>query len=540
MSTASVLFLLHAHLPYVRHPETEFSCEERWLFEAAVESYLPLLGVFDRLINDRVDFGLTVSLSPTLLEMLRDEHLRGRLERYIGGLIELAQKEVSRTRREPEIASLSRFYLKRTKALMRLYESLRGDIAGGFGAAAQGGHLELITTAATHAYLPNLSPCPEAVRAQVEIGIECFKGHFGRRPAGLWLPECGYYDGLERILREAGAKYFFLEGHGILGGSPEAKYGLFMPVRCPGGPAAFGRDAETSRLIWCAKTGYPADPLYRDFYRDIGYDLPLEYLRPHTHGLRIPTGLKYYRITGSEEKKPYMRGRAVAKARLHAADFIDRLRRRAEGLGGLGFKPLFTVPFDAELFGHWWFEGPEWLEFFMRGLGKGLRAVTAPEYLSGAPRLQSLRPAFSSWGYGGYSGTWINEKNDRFAAALHRACERMREVAKPILKRRNVPPLLRRALNQAMRELLLFESSDWPFLISSGTATGYAERRLKGHLEAFGRLCRMIEAKTFDEETIAAIEGKDRPFFGIDCASYAGPRRPATGGASGRGIRLGR
>jgi 1,4-alpha-glucan branching enzyme len=523
MHKGTILLLLHAHLPYVRHPEHDYFLEENWFYEAVVEAYIPLLDTIERLIEEEVDFRLTMSLSPTLLEMLSDRLLSERLLRHINALLELTEKEIKRTRKDASLNPLARMYNERIKRIKHIYEDRCGrDIVGALRALDSSGRMEFITTAATHAFLPNLSAFPDAAGGQVGVGLAAFKAHMGRSPGGFWLPECGYHPGLDTLLSDTGMKFCFLEAHGVLHGRPRARHGVFMPVRCPSGLAAFGRDSATVRKVWCAGTGYPGHPDYREFYRDIGYDLPMRYIRPYIHpdGIRIPTGIKYHRVTGpTENKQPYDRGRALARAAEHAHSFISDIRRRAAGLQRKhGLSPLIVAPFDAELFGHWWFEGPEWLGHLMKGLAsqKDLRPVTPSEFLARGHDLQGVSPGLSSWGEGGYSATWAGKSTGWALGHLFRACERMgRLAAAP-----NPAPLEERVLNQAFRELLLAQASDWPFLMHRDTSARYAEARLTGHLENFSVLYEMLARGPVDMARLEEMEKKAPLFPWLDYRSY--------------------
>jgi 1,4-alpha-glucan branching enzyme len=524
MEKGSLMLVLHAHLPYVRHPEHDYSLEELWLYEAAVETYLPLLEMLGRLAGEGVGYRLTLSLSPTLLEMLSDPLLNARLLRHIEGLLVLAEKELLRTRGDASFGPLARMYHGRVKKLKSFYErDCGGDIVGALRALGGTGRVEFITTAATHAYLPNLAPHPEAVTAQLETGIRAFKGHMGLDPRGVWLPECGYYPGLDEALSMLGAGFCFLETHGVLHARPRPPYGVFRPVRCPSGAAAFGRDADTARRVWCARSGYPGHPDYRDFYRDIGHDLPMHYIKEHVHpdGIRVQTGIKYHRVTGSTGRKaPYVRERALKRAKRHALDFIEHLSGRARTLGETyGFAPLITAPYDAELFGHWWFEGVEWLEFLLRGLDArgGIRTVTPTEYLAESPGPELAAPQLSSWGEGGYGATWTADGNGWAAAEILRACGRMKRL---IAQAKNPSGPGRRALAQALRELLLAQSSDWTFLMHRDTAAEYAEDRLRGHLANFRLLEGMLAEGRVDMERLAELERKNNVFPGLDHRVY--------------------
>jgi 1,4-alpha-glucan branching enzyme len=523
MTGGAFMLLLHAHLPYVRHPEDEHFLEERWFYEACVETYLPLLHTLTSLTQEGIRFRITMSLSPTLLAMMSDPLLNRRLRRHMEGLLGLAERELKRTRGDASLEPLARFYHERTRMIQGLYEdTFREDLVSGFRALAETGCVEFITTAATHAYLPNLAPRPKAVLAQIQTGIRAFQVHMGRRPEGFWLPECGYYAGLDSLLSEAGVKYFFLESHGILHARPRPECGVFRPVRTPSGVAAFAREAQSARTVWCALTGYPGDPFYRDFYRDIGYDLPLSALAGHIHpgGIRHPTGIKYHRITGpGDAKEPYVRELAMRQAEEDASDFLTRLTALCTGLSSSwDFEPLIVAPYDAELFGHWWYEGVEWLEFLLRGLHREerVRPVTPAGYLSGNADLQTVTPSPSSWGGDGHGRTWADSANAWALPEIHKACEQMEEMA----KRRDGSRQTERLLKQAMRELLLAQASDWPFLMHRDTSAAYAERRLVGHLENFFRLSGMFGEKRIDDSFLAYLEDANAIFPDADCSLY--------------------
>lgn len=517
--------VLHTHLPFVRHPEHEDFLEERWLFEAITETYLPLLERFERLANDRIPFRLTMSFTPTLLAMLSDELLRGRYQRHLERLVELSEKEIQRTRWMPPFHRLALFYHHRFTTAKRLYERYRRDLLQPFRQLADRGHLEPIASCATHGFLPLMAEQPAAARAQIRIGIQAFERAFGRRPAGFWLPECGYQPGHDAFLREEGVRYFLTDAHGILFGSPRPKYGVYAPAICPSGVAAFGRDLESSKSVWSAEEGYPGDPAYREFYRDIGFDLDPDYLRPYLNGdgSRVHTGIKYYRITGqTDEKQPYDPDRALEQAAAHAEHFLDSREHQLRYLGSIMDRsPLIVSPYDAELFGHWWFEGPDWLELLIRRAHErhpGLQLASPADYAAAYPVSQPLAPSLSSWGHGGYNEVWLNGANDWIYRHLHQMAERMTELAR---QRRQPDPLEQRALNQLARELLLAQSSDWAFILKTQTHTTYAYRRLHDHLGRFSQLYEAVQQRRIDEGQLAGIEATDNLFPFLDYRVYA-------------------
>ncbi len=520
-----LMLVLHAHLPYIRHPEHEYFLEENWLYEGITETYIPLLKVFEGLRNDGIDFRLTLSMTPPLVSMLTDELLQNRYLRYINKLIELSEKEVERTKWSHEYHGLAKMYRDKFCEARHIFEDKHGkNLVNAFKSFQDSGNLEILTCSATHGYLPLMDIYPEAVQGQIQVGVESYRKHFQRDPLGIWLPECGYHPGHDQYLKEAGIRYFFTDAHGILHASPRPKYGIFAPVYCNTGVAAFGRDLESSKQVWSAQEGYPGDYVYRDFYRDIGYDLEFDYVKPYicTDGTRTHTGIKYYRITGQTADKaiydPYM---AKEKAAQHAGNFMFNREKQIEYLSSfLDRKPVVVSPYDAELFGHWWFEGPDWLDYLIRKVTfdqSTFKLITAREYLQYYPTNQVSTPSMSSWGYKGYNEVWLEGSNDWIYRHLHKAAERMSELAN---KYSNPTHIERRALNQAVRELLLAQSSDWAFIMKTKTMVPYAIRRTKEHISNFSKLYGDINNGTIDDGWLSNIEYKNNIFPEINYELY--------------------
>ena len=523
MNKGYLCLVLHGHLPFVRHPEHEDFLEEDWLYEAITETYIPLIEVFERLLNDNVDYRVTLSLTPTLLSMLGDPLLQERYSKHINRLIELSHKEVERTRWQPQFQNLAIMYLNNFCKVRDIFERFNRNLITAFKALQDSGKVEIITCAATHGYFPLMDIQRESVRAQVKVAVGHYESVFGRKPQGIWLPECGYHPGHDEILKESGIRYFFSDAHAVLHGTPRPKYGVFAPVYCKSGVACFARDLESSKQVWSSIEGYPGDYQYREFYRDIGFDLDYDYIRPYIHpdGVRINTGIKYYRITGSDDKQPYNAHLAREKAAGHAGNFMFNRERQIEYLSDLmQKKPIIVSPYDAELFGHWWYEGPMWIDFLIRKIyydQKTIRLISIPEYLAENPRNQVVTPSLSSWGWKGYSEMWLQGPNDWIYRHLHSASERMTELVKSFP---HTNGLLKRALNQALRELLLAQSSDWAFIMGTGTHTSYAVKRTKDHLLRFNRLYEDIKSNCVDLDWLSDIEYKDNIFPEIDYRAH--------------------
>jgi len=533
MAKGHLALILHAHLPYIRHPEYDDFLEEHWLYEAITESYIPLIQTLEGLLADQVPFRLTLSVSPSLANMLADPLLLQRYERRLNGLIELAAKEVERTRWQPEFNRLAlRYHGLLTRVRETFVDRHQRDLIAALRRLADSGAVELMTCAATHGYLPLMNGNRASIRAQIQVAVAEHERHFGRRPQGIWLPECGYEAGLENILAEAGLRYFVVDTHGILYATPRPKYGVFAPIICPSGVAAFGRDVESSRQVWSSKEGYPGDYAYRDFYRDVGWDLDYDYVRPYLpgDGKRTSIGIKYYRITGpTDHKEPYDPERALERAAEHAGHFMFNRERQVEHLQSvLGREPIVVAPYDAELFGHWWHEGLSFLDFLLRKVAYDqdtFKTITPGEYLTRFPRLQRATPSTSSWGYKGYHDVWLNGSNHWIYPHLHKAADRMVQLAERFRdlgsgEGAGFGSLRVRALNQAARELLLAQHSDWAFIMKTGTMVQYAHRRTWTHLSRFNRLFHELEADRLDPDWLEVVEGRDNIFPRIDYRVY--------------------
>jgi 1,4-alpha-glucan branching enzyme len=276
--------------------------------------------------------------------------------------------------------------------------------------------------------------------------------------------------------------------------------------------------------VWSSVEGYPGDFDYREFYRDIGFDLSDADVRPFLppSGERAYTGIKYYRVTGtSDYKEPYNPAWARAKAELHAAHFVESRARQIARMGGTSNRPpLFTVPFDAELFGHWWYEGPIWLDFLCRQVASqdAFALTTLDEYLDAYATHQVAEPNSSSWGFKGYHEVWLSSANDWIYGHLHHAADRMIALTH---RHPDAQGVTKRALDQAARELLLAQASDWAFIIARGTVVDYAVRRTTEHLTRFRRLADGVEQSNLDPTWLAAIESTDNIFPTIDYRRYA-------------------
>lgn len=512
--------ILQAHLPYVRHLEYPKFLEENWLFESLNETYIPLLRKLNELDAASVPFKLTICFSPTLSTMLTDSALQERFVNYMNERIELGEKEVKRTEyEETECHEMALRYLGYAEENLADFEHYGRNILTGYKELHDKNRIELITTAATHAYLPIYKDYPKAIDAEVKMGMKTHFRIFGENSKGFWLPECGYYPGLDKVILDNGAQWCQLASHSVLTSADKSIYAGYRPVELPSGLYGFARDWGLTSLIWSSVSGYPCDSDYRDFYRDIGYYLPLSYVRPYIHEpeVRVFTGFKYHAISGKTEDKVYYNPqKAAVKVDLHVDNFIYNIRRRGFAIESAGIKdPVFNLCFDAELFGHRWFEGLDFIEkFFRKGAeDDSIQFTTPSSIILDNGKTEKLRVNESSWGSGGYSDTWLDETNSWIYRHIFKSIERMEELTKRFPDQGS---LKGRFLNQASRELLLAMSSDWPQIMHDRTSSAYAEKRLRSHLGSFNVVYSAMTRNTVNTEWLINAEKTSEIFPDID------------------------
>jgi len=498
---------LHSHLPYVLH-HGRWPHGSDWLCEAALDSYLPLLEQLQDLAATETPAPVTIGFTPVLANQLTSPAFAGELEAFFDQR-EAACNEAPAslaTTGDTALLPLVDFWKSRFRRLRQLFHSLDRDIVAAFRRLQDAGRLEIIGSAATHGYLPLLAR-DESIRLQLAVGRREHRRLFGRDPVGCWLPECAYRPrsgarrGIEEHLAAAGFRYFFTDAHLAQAGDSLGSYGevplgaerfdaerpdtaappaaravrspyrayRVTPARAKQSVAALVRDPRSSMQVWSRHHGYPGDEWYLEF-----------------HKIRWPEGLKLWRVTGPGAdlgaKRPYEPAAALGRSREHAGHFAHLLA----GIAGERGAQVVVAPFDTELFGHWWFEGTDFLAAVYRELRHrpGVRPATAGEYLADHAARVGLRLAEGSWGVNGDHTMW---RNDRTAWTWQRlsALEGAFWAAAP---RALASPAARPVLAQAARELLLAQASDWQFMISTGAVPDYAERRFRQHCDDTDRL----------------------------------------------------
>ncbi|HEU4473535.1 MAG TPA: 1,4-alpha-glucan branching protein domain-containing protein [Gemmatimonadales bacterium] len=502
---------LHSHLPYVlNHGRWPHGSD--WLCEAALDTYLPLIQALRRLEAERIPAPVTIGVTPVLANQLASATFVGEMEAFFAQRLlacDEAPASLAATS-EGHLLPLVDFWRVRWTALRELFHEIGGDIVAALRGLEGAGRLEIITSAATHGFLPLLAR-DESIRLQLAIGRTEHRRHFGRDPQGVWLPECAYRPrgpwhpwhaapragirrGIEEHLGDAGFRYFFVDSHLASAGRPLGIYGdpggdraaaapgepgLSIAHRSPyaayqvahpraAGLAALVRDPRSSMQVWSRFQGYPGDGRYLEF-----------------HKMRWPGGLKLWRVTDGHVdlggKQPYDREGALVAAGGHAEHFAGLLaeiaageRQRRDG--------VIVAPFDTELFGHWWFEGADWLEAVYRALARDsrtVRPVTASRHLAEHPARQAIRLPSGSWGANGDFSMWLGAGTVWTWERLWPLEEEFWNTAHTAI----ASPAARPVLAQAARELLLAQASDWQFIISTGAAADYAERRFREHCD---------------------------------------------------------
>jgi 1,4-alpha-glucan branching enzyme len=550
-SNGSFALILHAHQPFVlgygRWPHGS-----DWLCEAVVESYLPLLRTLRSLVERGISPQLTLSVSPVLCEQLASELLRQELQIFLDARLRACTETGAHFRHtnQDDLAALTDYWARFYRETLEFFHSLDGDILGVLRGLQDRGEIELITSAATHGYLPLLGN-EESVALQLRLAVRSHETHFGRRPKGVWLPECAYRPryhwlppvgsnrqerrtlrrGLEEFLAEYGLEFFFVDSHFILGGRPLPPYDDYFPQLArlravgreewpqragasvleiyriaardgTGGAAVFFRDPESAQQVWNRERGYPGDPWYLDF-----------------HKKHLPGGLALWRVSDKGDlavKPAYVPYHAQERAQEHARHFAnliaDVIRRHTAGQKS----SLVCALFDAELLGHWWYEGPQWLGYVYPELNQqGVTAVSCSAYLEQHSVAGTLTLPEGSWGEGGDHRTWLNDDTDWMWERLYDSETEFWTCVRDNPDAAHSP--LGRVLAQAARELLLMQSSDWQFLITTWTARDYAEQRFTAHYSDFKRLMQIVrqvhERGQLEQDEWVALASKEQQDF---------------------------
>ena len=499
--------------------DLESSLEQSWLCEAVTDCYLPLLCMM-RKLKPRAAPWLTLSLSPTLLELWAHPQFKQRYRQHLqDGLIIIAAEAENKAAPAPRRRQ-AREIERHWQHSAEQFDLIDGNLAAAFAEEAQRGCIEIITTAATHAFLPGHQTNKAYRHFQIENGLRALELHTGIQPKGFWIPECGYFPGLEDDLNDYGIEYFALEDIGLTSANPTCS--IRQPLKCPNGLRALGRDELLSRKVWNARIGYPGHPNYREFHQDAIYEISPERCGQFAlpNGGRLPFGLKYWRVTGSPQKDWYDASVARKQAEADAENFVQALSTTEKG--------LTFLPFDAELFGHWWHEGPLWLEkvLLSADLPPDTTLNSANHALAAFSDPPCGRPAASTWGRSSDYSFWINNQTDwiypllRDASEALEACLRQVESSSASAINLKHQKLLQRTVAQAARELLLAGASDWPFMIRAGATVEYAQQRLRDHLGRCHYLLASLQNGTINQCDLELIEDLNPAFSNVSTKAF--------------------
>ncbi|MBD3401714.1 DUF1957 domain-containing protein [candidate division GN15 bacterium] len=577
MTAGRFAFVLHGHLPYVLgHGRWPHGSD--WLCEAASETYLPLIAAVERLAGEGYHPKLTFGLSPILCEQLADERFGEEFYRYLSEKQTAAHRDrdTFAAQGDEHFTGLAERWEQLYAETRDTFERLGGDIIGRFRQLQDHGYLEIITCGATHAYFPLLAR-DETVSAQTKLAVENYRKHFGRPPRGIWLPECGYRPagpwsppvmsgglperyhrkGIEEFLAENNLDFFVADtavfhAYQATAGSAESSMNDLMRLQQgllfsaeqhlqPAGDlprhayrvasrsessrpvAVFVRDPETGYMVWSGEHGYPGDAHYLEF-----------------HKKRTPGGLRYWSVTEPRgdlaDKQAYHPEPAAHRVHSHAADFVARVTGILTDYHARTAHPgLLVAPFDAELFGHWWHEGPAFIEQTLRRFCEhdAVELTFLSESLDTDPPQETVELAEGSWGLGNHHLVWLNDDTEWTWRYIYTAETSMQELVQAWERIETIRAgQAAELIAQAARELMLLAASDWQFLISNGAARDYAESRIDYHFTTFIRLAGMV-AQVADELPLSEenerwlrqCQARDRVFAEIDPAMFLGVRR---------------
>jgi len=521
----SLVLALHGHMPWVLQ-HGDWPHGSHWLYEAALEVWLPLLEAIDEVHAAGAQAPITLGLTPVLLEQLAHPRFKEGFAAFLDERIARADADAAHGG-DPSIRGLAADYwgpwLRRHRAR---FEAQDRDLVGAYAEHARAGRLELLSSFATHGYAALLKH-DRCIRAQLEIGLDTSERHLGFRPAGIWLPECSFRpggpwpqpvlggerrrEGVDRILEDAGVTHFFVDAHLLAGARSEGLWagGSFTKVGWQaadedgargwrsvlephrvhtGGGAgrvvAFARHPDVSEQVWSADAGYPGDARYLEFHKRAG-----------------PDGLRYWRVTDRQTDlggKTWYDPEATRHAvHAHAQHFAALSSERVVGWReATGRDGCVTAAFDAELFGHWWHEGVRFLRDVLLTLhhDPAVRVETAAQRIARVPPDKVAWLPEGSWGEGGDHRVWLNDRVAWTWEALYRAEDRFLGLRYRVEQGAEASPEGARALlTEAARELLLVQASDWQFVITSGGAVDYGFRRFCGHLDRLDALLTLLD-----------------------------------------------
>ncbi len=520
--------MLHGHIPYCRKSGV-WPAGEEWLFEAMNETYIPLLLKLRQLLQAGIRPRIMIGVVPILAEQLADSYMKGRFEEYMGNLIKRAEADYQRFQTTPEKRVVADYWVRRFHAHLKAFQQdFYRDIVGTLRWLQDEGAIEVLTSAATHGFLPLLEQ-DSAVYSQIQVGVETYKKYFNRAPKGFWLPECAYRSrewshrahrerkGLDEWLADAGIRYFFVEDIGITRAefvtnrTGDAHPTTYRGYKLESGVCVFGRNQATGQQVWSPDKGYPGDSWYQEF-----------------HQKDPQSGLHYWRVTGAPAKVTYDPLKASERVRAHADHFSSLLASELSTMAATVTDqgPIIVAPYDWELFGHWWHEGVDWIDAVYRRLSseyhETITCATLSEYIdNNQDSFSTIRMKPSTWGLNGDYTVWQNPEHGWLWPYVNASARDLEQILDGLAKNNYVVNERgKRILQQMGRELLLMEGSDWPFLLYTKQAKEYSNQRFHNHHQRFQKLAwaakNLADPIRVNEKDLLEMEDIDSPWPDLD------------------------
>lgn len=511
MSTKSLILHINAHQGYFRHLDEEYSEKNHILFSSITQTFLPLLNMFANLEADGIPFKVCMTFSPILCTLLSDPVTQQSYIEWLDNLISFGECELDRLDDKSKTYSLAQKYLQQLKYTKRDFtETLNQDILSKISYYAKRGNIELLATTATNCFLPHYIDTPEAINAQIEVGIQSHKNFFDVVSEGFWLPHMGYAKGIENLLRAYGLRYTILDSHGLLFASPVPEAGIFSPVRCNNSLILFARDNETPQDI-TNPNGYMNNPVYRDRNKDIGYEADSTYLSKFLENgkARFSTGFKYWSYSKNADgtSSIYNPEAANRQVELDATNFLDvKAKKLAQASELLRDKDVSLVcTFDANLFGQNWYEGIDWLEQIFRqaAVRTDISLDVCESLTTNQFSIQKIVPYMSSDAGTGYGENLLDSSNCWMMRYTHKACERMIDLSSRFT---DDTGLKARSLNLAAKEVLLAQSSDWAQMLHDRNYPEYASDQFTKFILSFSTVFDSLGSNCISTEWLTKLE----------------------------------
>ena len=511
MARKNLVLVVVGHQGYIRHVEdgADYAIENDLLFSSISSTYLPLISMIRRLEAEKVSFKLSLVLSPMLCALLDDPMVQEQYIEWLDSRILLGEKEVERCRTDEAMLrnaseTLSRFRQNKVD----FCENYNQNLLRQFALCAQTGHLELLATAASYAFLPHYADMPEVLNAQVEAGLYSHRKYFGTMPEGFWLPYLGYASGVEKVLRSYGINYTILDTRSLLFCADAPETGIFAPVRCHNSLVVFARDADTPADITSTDSGFMHNPLYKNQNRDIGFELSAEDLGDfHKAGAaRVSSGYRYWSKNDAAYDEKSARVQAAEDAKAFLAAKKSKLDRAADLLQGKDACLVCTI--SAATLGQDWAEGMFFLEELLRGeedfTFAGCGGLIQEQF-----SLPKVTP-YPSAGVGrGYGEDLLDSSNDWMLRHTRKMCDRMVDLAGRF---QDDSGLKVRLLNLGAKELMIAQEAEWAMMLHEGRLPDYVSDRFRKCIVAFIAVFDSLGSNTVSTEWLTKLE-REHPLF---------------------------